>query len=98
MGAFQAFVTLFFRGITAHINKCVCRVDTEFWVALEWNPVADIGNSVTRVDRRGAAGEACGERVPFSRLRRVNAQLIKPGNVFLLGAAPFDSGNAERKT
>src|SRR5215831_5660891 len=98
VGRFKAFVALFFRGVTAHINECVCRVDTKLRVALEWNPVADIGNSVTRVDRRGTAGEACRERVPFSRLRRVNAQLVKTGNVSLLSAAPFDSGKAERKT
>ena len=55
-------------------------------------------NGIELLDRRGTAGKACRERVPFSRLRRVNAQLVKTGNVSLLSAAPFDSGKAERKT
>src|SRR5262245_63952132 len=69
----EALVAFFFRWITAHVNERVCRADTQLRIALEWNPVTYVCNSVPCIDRCSAAGEACGERIPLSGLRRVNA-------------------------
>src|SRR5205823_6590311 len=93
----EAFVPLRFRGIAPNVNECVLGADTQLRIALLRDPVAYIGDPVSRIDGSGAGCETCGERIPLSRLGCVYAQLVEPDSVALLGVAPADPGYAEHR-
>src|SRR4030095_432671 len=91
----ETFVALFFRGIPAHIDECVFRTDAELCVALLRDPVADVRNSMPRINRGRAVGKPSSQGVSLSRLRGVDAQLVKSNRVLLLRESPTHPGQSE---
>src|SRR5262249_33003067 len=91
----QPPVTLLFRRITPNIDERVLRTDTEFGVAFLRYPIAHVGDPMSREDRRRPAGEPLRQRIPLSRQRSIDAQLIEPRCSALLRVAPGDSCRAE---
>ena len=53
----EPLVALCFRGIPAHIDECVFRTDAELCVALLRDPVADVRNSMSRINGSRAVGK-----------------------------------------
>ena len=56
----EPLVAFRFGRIPADVDERVLGADPELWIALLWNPVPDVGDSVPRVDGCGPAREPRG--------------------------------------
>ena len=97
MGRLEAFVTLLSRRIAPHVNERILAADAQFRVALLWDPVPHVRDSVPRVDGGCAARETRRKRIPLPRLGSVHAQFKESDGLLALTVAPADPGQAERQ-
>ena len=93
----EPLVAFLFGRIPADVDERVLGADPELRVALLWNPVPDVRDTVPRVDGRGPAREPRGQRVPPPWQGGVDPQLVEPGRRLLLRVAPADASNATRE-
>src|SRR5437879_2274125 len=66
VGRLEAFVTLLSRRIAPHVNERILAADAQFRVALLWDPVPHVRDSVPRVDGGCAARENAPQAHPAS--------------------------------